>query len=727
MKSLTISAKITIGFALLLLLTLLTGGLAFINQSQMLQQMISSRDTITTTSDQLNSAVRGVEQLRESMGTLQESEKDFRQLMAMSQRLDQSREATVIIGEKLQEIEQGIKGQTEQLKTLQKSGQNLQRDMVETSGQYFELLRAVEDINTHVLSSYLGFFNYLNEYSADVEAPLEEISQISEKLTLARQHIIAANTIETAEGHPLEGAEEALAAIKKVKKLLRRFGFYMRELGETTSTTQISELNESLRTYGSQIIEQSTNLRNQAWTIADHHNRLAADEALLAQQTAERAVASSQEAESVAQHSLTLAQDAGTQIRTMADELSGTLKNASRGLREVPQALEQAVLANQIITQSSESMQQVVTQSTQTTETGEQQRNTILIVVLVALLIGVATALLLYRTIVPKLLSVSGLISTIEKESDLTIQIADQDSDEVGEIGRALNSMLSSFREILSGIDKTANSLTSYSGQLAEASENASRNAATQKEDSNQIAHEVSNMGQMVSSISSSAELARQQAEEAADQARQGNQNTSNLVSSIGELEQSSKETFAVLQQLISSVDSIVGLLDSIQGIAEQTNLLALNAAIEAARAGEQGRGFAVVADEVRTLATRTQDSVNEINELIHTLQSNSSNIAQQMEINSTKTHGAVEQAKTAGSALQQITQAVSAIESANVHIAQDTVAQQDVADSIENHMDAIQALTSQTSTDTQQTMDAAVELERMIENLRLLASRFKA
>ena len=727
MKILTISAKITIGFTLLLLLILLTGGLAYINQNQMLQQIISSKNTITTTNEQLESAVQGVEALRESLGVLQESEKDFKQLMAMNQRLDQSRQATVVIGGQLREIEQGIQGQTQQLLALQQSGKDMQREMVKTSGQYFELLRAVEDINTHVLSAYLGFFNYLNEYSANVDAPLSEIEQISTKLELVNQHVTAANSVETSEGHPLEGADEALAATVSIKKLLRRFQYHMRELGQTTSTTQITELNQKLRDYGSQIINQSSKLRTLSWGIADHHNRMMAHEAIQAQKTAETAVAANQEAERIASHSLQLAEQAGTQIRSMADELSVALTSASRGLAGVPKSLEQAQQAARVITQSSSSMQQVVIQSTETTQNGEQKSTTILMVVLAALVIGIATAVLLYNSIVPKLISVSGVISNIEKRSDLTLKIAVTDADEVGEIGRSINSMLNSFREILSGIEQAAISLTSYSSSLATSSERASHNATTQMHDSDLIGNEISHMGAMVASIAASAGLASQQAEGAAEQARLGNITTSELVKSIGGLEQSSQETLTVLQQLIGSVDAIVGILDSIRGIAEQTNLLALNAAIEAARAGEQGRGFAVVADEVRTLANRTQKSVSEITGLLEALQRNSTNIATKMESHSRKTHGAVQQATAAGQLLQQITKAVAAIVSANVQIAQDTVSQQGVADSIQHHMSGIQELTSQTTMDTQQTMNAAVELEQMIETLQHLASRFKA
>ncbi|HTN31511.1 MAG TPA: methyl-accepting chemotaxis protein [Pseudomonas sp.] len=233
-------------------------------------------------------------------------------------------------------------------------------------------------------------------------------------------------------------------------------------------------------------------------------------------------------------------------------------------------------------------------------------------------------------------------------------------------------------------------------------------------------------MALSVQEVARNAEQASQAAHAADDEARQGNQVVQRVVGQIGGVAREVEETAGVIQSLEVESGRIGSVLEVIRAVAEQTNLLALNAAIEAARAGEQGRGFAVVADEVRALALRTHDSTQEIETLIVSLRDMSAKAVTRMESSRRLTQDTVELAGEAGGALQRIAQAVANIEQMNQQIAASAEEQGTAAETISQNMMRVRDIGVQTAAASEQTAASSNELAHLGHELRELVGQFK-
>ena len=229
-----------------------------------------------------------------------------------------------------------------------------------------------------------------------------------------------------------------------------------------------------------------------------------------------------------------------------------------------------------------------------------------------------------------------------------------------------------------------------------------------------------------VQEVASHAAHAAEAATSARDEAQGGQRVVSANIDAIQRLADEVMQTAELINRLAEDSNAIGTVLDVIRGIAEQTNLLALNAAIEAARAGEQGRGFAVVADEVRTLAQRTQESTSEIQDMIERLQAGARNAVEAMEKGRAGAESSVRQAVTAGESLQAINQAVAAISDMNLQIATAAEEQSAVAEEINRNITTINMVADETAVGAEQTAEASQELARLAMNLQRIVSQFR-
>jgi len=241
-----------------------------------------------------------------------------------------------------------------------------------------------------------------------------------------------------------------------------------------------------------------------------------------------------------------------------------------------------------------------------------------------------------------------------------------------------------------------------------------------------QVATAMNEMTSTVQEVSRNANQAADAAVNADNESQTGNVVVTKTVDSINSLASEVANATTVINELKDDTESISSILDVIRGIAEQTNLLALNAAIEAARAGEQGRGFAVVADEVRTLASRTQQSTTEISSMIEKLQSGANSAVTVMQDSLERTETTVEHATKAGISLTSITAAVATINDMNLQIANAAKEQTEVAEDINKNIIEINMIAEQTSSHSKDTAQTSTELSDLAKQLAGVVGQFR-
>ena len=323
------------------------------------------------------------------------------------------------------------------------------------------------------------------------------------------------------------------------------------------------------------------------------------------------------------------------------------------------------------------------------------------------------------------------VISAIEDlaggEGDLTLRVNVDSKDELGHLSASLNQFLEKLHDLIRRAATTSSQVREASNQMLQLNSQSQEMIGSQHSSTDMVATAINEMAATVQEVAQSASSAADEARQADADARTGSERVNSSLISIRDLAQDVGRAAEVIHKLETEAEGVGSVLDVIRGIAEQTNLLALNAAIEAARAGEQGRGFAVVADEVRTLASRTQQSTTEIQGMIEKLQCGARNAVSVMDAGREKAQASVERAESAGSSLIEITKAVASISSMNTQIASAAEEQSVVTAEINRNITEISVISdrnSQVSSEAAQAStvlsEYAGELDRIVQNFKI-------
>ncbi len=344
----------------------------------------------------------------------------------------------------------------------------------------------------------------------------------------------------------------------------------------------------------------------------------------------------------------------------------------------------------------------------------------------IAMFIIAMMSLLYRRTLRPLAKLELSMRNIASGAKDLTVTLDDSGNDEIAEVARSFNLFVSNIRELINEFNENTFQLGTASTQLANASNQTLTGMQRLQSETDQVATAMNQMQATVQEIASNAELAAQAAKDSDTQAVQGDIVVKQTIESINELANGVEQAAKVLHKLEGDTDNIGTILDVIRGIADQTNLLALNAAIEAARAGEQGRGFAVVADEVRTLAQRTQESTDQIQQMITQLQSGAKNAVSVMQKSSEQAVSSTAQAAQAGEALIQITESVATISNMTTQIATAAEQQTSVTNDINRNIVNISDEARLTATNAGQSNAASGQVDSLSQQLKSQVSQFK-
>ena len=390
---------------------------------------------------------------------------------------------------------------------------------------------------------------------------------------------------------------------------------------------------------------------------------------------------------------------------------------------DITEATKETLEQGRAITQASDAMYDFQLNARE--QNTSQARTLQITCTLLALVLGTLAAAVITQQINRPLRDTLNVVERIAS-GDLTHSAVVTRRDELGELQQGIQRMGSTLRDLIGGIRDGVTQIASAAEELSAVTEQTSAGVNSQKVETDQVATAMNEMSATVQEVARNAEQASQAASAADSEARAGDKVVGEAIAQIERLATEVVRSADAMTQLEQESDKIGKVMDVIKAVAEQTNLLALNAAIEAARAGEAGRGFAVVADEVRGLAQRTQQSTEEIENLVSGLQNGTRQVSSIMLSSRELTDSSVALTRKAGTSLGSITQTVSSIQAMNQQIAAAAEQQSSVAEEISRSIISVRDISEQTASASEETAASSVELARLGNQLQTMVSHFR-
>lgn len=353
---------------------------------------------------------------------------------------------------------------------------------------------------------------------------------------------------------------------------------------------------------------------------------------------------------------------------------------------------------------------------------------TALIILLVGLVIVTIVYQLIQRVVInPLHKTTERLHDIVNGEGDLTLRFNATGSDELADLANGFDRLMDRLQKTINSVSGATNQLFASANQLKTIAAQSSQAGTLQSQDINSIASAIYEMSTSAEQVANNADSVASAADQAKRESEQGYKNLHETINSTQTLATNIEQAAQGIAALAGASNEIGAVLNVIRSIAEQTNLLALNAAIEAARAGEQGRGFAVVADEVRSLASRTQASTEEVDKMVKRFQANSIHASEQMRLAEQQVHANVVAANESGQSIQQVLAAVSQLNGLNQQISSSVREQSKVAEDINGNIMRINNNSDKNHQRVQETLHSAEEVSQLTEEIKRQLSSYKA
>ncbi|HAS3641827.1 TPA: methyl-accepting chemotaxis protein [Vibrio cholerae] len=371
-------------------------------------------------------------------------------------------------------------------------------------------------------------------------------------------------------------------------------------------------------------------------------------------------------------------------------------------------------------------LQQAEQQNHASVESFEAGRTKQMVIIAAGLIISFITSLVIITNLRSRVASLKDRMSSAAANLSLRTRLELDGNDELCDIGKSFNAFIDKVHHSIEEVAENSKELAMMASSVSQRAHMTQSNCASQRDRTVQVATAIHELGATVSEIASNAAMAADVAKQATLHSGEGKKVVGEVQNRIQTLVNELDNATQVVSSLATQINGISSTLDTIRSISEQTNLLALNAAIEAARAGEQGRGFAVVADEVRTLASRSAASTEEIQQVINRLQTESSRAVEAMEKGRSQSDVVVEFSAKANQSLTEINSQIDQINDQNIQVATATEEQSTVVEDINRNVEDINQLTTETSHVADELSRASASLQRLSSQLDKLVGSFE-
>ncbi|PKQ52030.1 methyl-accepting chemotaxis protein [Vibrio cholerae] len=371
-------------------------------------------------------------------------------------------------------------------------------------------------------------------------------------------------------------------------------------------------------------------------------------------------------------------------------------------------------------------LQQAEQQNHASVESFEAGRTKQMVIIAAGLIISFITSLVIITNLRSRVAYLKDRMSSAAANLSLRTRLELDGNDELCDIGKSFNAFIDKVHHSIEEVAENSKELAMMASSVSQRAHMTQSNCASQRDRTVQVATAIHELGATVSEIASNAAMAADVAKQATLHSGEGKKVVGEVQNRIQTLVNELDNATQVVSSLATQINGISSTLDTIRSISEQTNLLALNAAIEAARAGEQGRGFAVVADEVRTLASRSAASTEEIQQVINRLQTESSRAVEAMEKGRSQSDVVVEFSAKANQSLTEINSQIDQINDQNIQVATATEEQSTVVEDINRNVEDINQLTTETSHVADELSRASASLQRLSSQLDKLVGSFE-